>query len=73
MTFEPMWSAIEPIGRHHRTGGYRRFAWTREDHDLREWFAGELGRRELGAVGDADLARVDRPADADPSAVVDRH
>lgn len=47
MTFEPMWSAIEPIGRHHRTGGYRRFAWTREDHDLREWFAGEAAARGM--------------------------
>ena len=26
------------------SGGYHRFAWTREDHDLREWFAGRVHR-----------------------------
>ena len=26
-----MWSALESVGRDPRTGGYRRFAWTRED------------------------------------------
>lgn len=29
---------ITEIGRAAESGGYRRFAWTREDHDLREWF-----------------------------------
>ncbi|MBB6629771.1 allantoate amidohydrolase [Nocardioides sp. KIGAM211] len=30
---------IAGLGRHDATGGYRRFAWTRADADLREWFA----------------------------------
>lgn len=42
-----MWTAIEPVGRDGATGGYRRFAWTRQDHDLREWFAGECAARGL--------------------------
>jgi N-carbamoyl-L-amino-acid hydrolase len=47
-----MWSAIQPIGRSEQTGGYRRFAWTREDHDLRAWFAGESARRGLDLTED---------------------
>jgi N-carbamoyl-L-amino-acid hydrolase len=34
------------------SGGFRRFAWTREDHDLREWFDGEAGARGLDLVTD---------------------
>ena len=41
-TFDGMWTAIEPVGRDGATGGYRRFAWTRQDHELREWFAGNV-------------------------------
>jgi beta-ureidopropionase / N-carbamoyl-L-amino-acid hydrolase len=51
-TFEGMWSAIAPIGREASTGGYRRFAWTREDASLREWFAGEAAARGLDLVTD---------------------
>ena len=40
------------VGRHAGTGGYRRFAWTREDADLREWFAGEAAARGLDLVED---------------------
>jgi N-carbamoyl-L-amino-acid hydrolase len=47
-----MWAALEPVGRADRTGGYRRFAWTREDHDLREWFAGESKDRGLDLTED---------------------
>ena len=39
--FERRWAELEPIGRV-SSGGYRRFAWTRTDADLREWFAGEV-------------------------------
>lgn len=45
--FDRMWADLAPIGRDDRTGGYRRFAWTREDHTLREWFAAEVRRRGL--------------------------
>jgi len=51
-TFDGMWSAIEPIGREASTGGYRRFAWTRDDATLREWFAGEAASRGLDLVTD---------------------
>ncbi len=40
MSFESRWAELEPIGRA-ASGGYRRFAWTREDAVLREWFAGQ--------------------------------
>lgn len=52
MSFESMWAALEPVGRNAQTGGYRRFAWTREDHDLREWFTGECHRRGLDLTED---------------------
>jgi N-carbamoyl-L-amino-acid hydrolase len=50
--FAAMWSALEPIGRHAGTGGYRRYAWTAEDATLREWFAGEAAARGLEVVED---------------------
>jgi N-carbamoyl-L-amino-acid hydrolase len=52
MTFDRMWSALEPIGRDGRTGGYRRYAWTGVDAALREWFAGEAAARGLQLVVD---------------------
>jgi len=52
MTFERMWAELQPVGRDLHTGGYRRFAWTRSDHDLREWFAGEAAARGLDVVTD---------------------
>ncbi len=45
-SFDAMWSDLESIGKA-RFGGYRRYAWTREDHTLREWFAGECAKRGL--------------------------
>ncbi|HET7303191.1 MAG TPA: allantoate amidohydrolase [Segeticoccus sp.] len=47
-----MWAALQPVGLESSTGGYRRFAWTREDHDLREWFAAECVRRGLDLTTD---------------------
>ena len=47
-----MWQAIEPLGRNPETGGYRRYAWTAVDHDLREWFVGEAQARGLDVVED---------------------
>ncbi len=47
-----MWAALAPVGRAGDTGGYRRFAWTREDARLREWFAGEAAGRGLDLVTD---------------------
>ncbi len=47
-----MWADLADIGRNARTGGYRRYAWTREDAALREWFAGEASARGLEVVED---------------------
>ena len=47
-----MWAALEPVGRSAHSGGYSRHAWTREDHDLREWFAGECTTRGLDLTED---------------------
>ena len=43
--------ALADLGRA-RSGGYRRFAWTREDADLRDWFTGEAKARGLDVTGD---------------------
>lgn len=51
VTFDHMWTDLHPVGRL-ASGGYQRFAWTREDHTLREWFAGECARRGLDLVED---------------------
>ncbi len=44
--------AIAPIGRDRSSGGYRRFAWTRADHDLGEWFAAQCAARGLALTED---------------------
>jgi len=51
-SFERMWADLGPVGRVPWTGGYRRLAWTREDHTLREWFASECAARGLTLVED---------------------
>ena len=51
-SFDRMWADLEPLGRDPRTGGYRRYAWTRTDHELREWFLGECEARGLDVVED---------------------
>jgi N-carbamoyl-L-amino-acid hydrolase len=50
--FDRMWADLAPIGRDARTGGYHRYAWTHEDAQLREWFAGEAVARGLTVVLD---------------------
>ncbi|MEP6648836.1 MAG: allantoate amidohydrolase [Lapillicoccus sp.] len=47
-----MWAELAPIGREPSTGGYRRYAWTREDNTLREWFTGQSSARGLDLVED---------------------
>jgi N-carbamoyl-L-amino-acid hydrolase len=42
-----MWRDLHPVGRHHETGGYRRFAWTAADADCREWFREQAEARGL--------------------------
>jgi len=51
-SFDRMWAHLEPVGRDAGSGGYRRYAWTRTDHELREWFAGECTARGLDLVED---------------------
>lgn len=50
--FDRMWAQLAVIGRNDTTGGYRRFVWTRTDHDLREWFAAECAARGLDLTED---------------------
>ena len=45
---------IAGIGRHPQTGGYRRFAWSDADMELREWFAGAAAARGLELVEDGN-------------------
>lgn len=52
MSFVGMWREIELVGRDPRTGGYRRFAWTREDAALREWFTAQAVARGLDLTTD---------------------
>jgi N-carbamoyl-L-amino-acid hydrolase len=51
-SFDRLWADLEPVGRDPRSGGYRRFAWTREDRELREWFAGAAAARGLAVTAD---------------------
>ncbi|HEU4547983.1 MAG TPA: allantoate amidohydrolase, partial [Microlunatus sp.] len=51
-SFDRQWADLAETGRHPHTGGYRRYALTREDHDLREWFAGEAAGRGLEVTTD---------------------
>lgn len=50
-SFAAMWSDLHDVGRA-TSGGYRRFAWTREDYTLREWFSDQAHRRGLDVVED---------------------
>jgi beta-ureidopropionase / N-carbamoyl-L-amino-acid hydrolase len=50
-SFERMWAELADVGRS-PSGGYRRFAWTAADAQLREWFRGEADRRGLALVPD---------------------
>lgn len=51
-SYDRMWADLTPVGRDNRTGGYRRFAWTREDATLREWFTAQAADRGLDLVED---------------------
>jgi beta-ureidopropionase / N-carbamoyl-L-amino-acid hydrolase len=51
-TFDRLWADLAPVGRDPRTDGYRRFAWTREDTVLREWFAAAAATRGMEVTDD---------------------
>jgi beta-ureidopropionase / N-carbamoyl-L-amino-acid hydrolase len=73
--FDRMWDELAPVGRSAASGGYRRFAWTAADAELREWFAAEAGRRGL----DLTLDRAGNQwawwgdPDAGPAVVIGSH
>lgn len=67
-----MWTDLEGVGRHRDTGGYRRYAWTREDATLREWFAGEAARRGLDLVEDLSANQWAWWGDADAAVAAGR-
>lgn len=46
--------AIADVGRDPHTGGYRRFAWSDADMELREWFVGEAESRGMDVVEDGN-------------------
>lgn len=49
--FDRWWGELARVGRT-SSGGYRRFAWTREDATLREWFTGTASGLGLDVVPD---------------------
>ena len=51
-TFAALWAELAPLGRQAPTGGYRRFAWSPVDAELREWFAAQCAARRLDLVED---------------------
>jgi N-carbamoyl-L-amino-acid hydrolase len=50
--FEASWTALADIGRNRGTGGYRRFAWTPADLELRNWFADQAAQRGMACERD---------------------
>ena len=50
--FDTTWSSLAPMGRDPATGGYRRFAWTAVDLDLRAWFSAQAQARRLAVETD---------------------
>jgi beta-ureidopropionase / N-carbamoyl-L-amino-acid hydrolase len=46
------WAALAGIGRHEASGGYRRFAWTGADIQLRAWFARQARQRGMACEQD---------------------
>jgi N-carbamoyl-L-amino-acid hydrolase len=51
-TFDSLWESILDVGRDPTSGGYRRFAWTTYDLELREWFTGEAQQRGMSVEED---------------------
>ncbi|SCD56167.1 N-carbamoyl-L-amino-acid hydrolase [Streptomyces sp. DfronAA-171] len=45
--FDRMWDSLAPLGRDKDSGGYRRFAWTGADRDVRDWFRQQAADRGL--------------------------
>ncbi len=45
--FLPMWRELLPVGRHAASGGYRRYAWTGADAEVRDWFRERAAERGM--------------------------
>jgi N-carbamoyl-L-amino-acid hydrolase len=45
--FGKVWCSLDGLGRDHDSGGYRRFAWTPVDLELRRWFAEQAAARGM--------------------------
>lgn len=52
VSFDGLFADLADVGRDRRSGGYRRYAWTRIDHDLREWFSSAARQRGMDVVAD---------------------
>ena len=58
MSFDSMWAALELVGRNSESGGYRRYAWTKEDATLRELNGLSAAKLSASAtLGEADGER----------------
>ncbi|HEX3826609.1 MAG TPA: allantoate amidohydrolase [Sporichthyaceae bacterium] len=51
-SFDALWESLLPVGREPSSGGYRRYSWSRADHDAREWFAQGADQRGLSVETD---------------------
>jgi N-carbamoyl-L-amino-acid hydrolase len=45
--FEMLWASLSDIGRDPSSGGYRRYAWTSADLQMRAWFVHQAGQRGM--------------------------
>jgi hydantoinase/carbamoylase family amidase len=54
MSWAGLWESLLPIGREESTGGYRRFSWTPEDQQCREWFSSAAAERNLRTHSDGN-------------------
>jgi N-carbamoyl-L-amino-acid hydrolase len=41
------WASLASVGRHAANGGYRRYAWTSVDQELRAWFTDQAKQRDM--------------------------
>jgi len=54
VSYDDMWAELADVGRDPATNGYRRFAWTRTDLALREWFTATAAAHGLDVTVDRD-------------------
>lgn len=64
---------IADIGRHARTGGFRRFAWSSADMAMREWFVAEATSIGLDVVEDGNGNQLARWGDGPDALLIGSH